>query len=346
MDHDRRSAACDLSRRRWLKFVAVSLIPIATSAAARGDEKLTPEGRLFVYTSNRGPEHANLNGLGVIDLKSGTWSKITAEGNPSARVSPDERYIAYFRAQPQNLAKTGVWLLELGVEHEPKRIFEFVGRAYWASDSKKLLISRIPQSAIANSEFETWRIDLNGENGERLPLEKTDHVIDWAPDGRSMLVSSSRDPEFSAGAPQNWPVEVVNIDGTARRKVIDGYPPSARFSLPSTPRFMPDGRNVIYLRHDSKSETSILETVGADGEGRKILIAAAEREYPLSFAVADDSKQLAVVFMTYDLSDNGKPDRQTFGTQLATLDIGGGNRRLVPSPHTIVFLLDWRSATP
>lgn len=334
-------------RRSLLLAIAVTVgcqtsMVSVSSLEAQEVRYAKPAGRLFVFTSSS-LDRDKLTGVGVVDLKSGMWSKVIDEGNPQTRVSPDGRFAASYLFNPQNPAETGVWLFDLRNEHEPKRVFETFGQARWSSDGKRLLITKIPLPP-ARLEFESWSIDVNGENRERLPFEKTDNVIDWAPDGRTVLISTYRDPKYAGSNPQYCPVEVMNVDGTGRRQVIEGYSPSDRGLIPTSPRIMPDGHRIMYTRYDPKAETYSLLVIGTDGKDPKVLIPSAKDEYPTSFCVAPDGKNLAVVFMKYELGKNGKPNRATAECQLAILDPQGQNRRDIPLPPSFAVLLDWRPA--
>jgi hypothetical protein len=142
----------------------------------------------------------------------------------------------------------------------------------------------------------------------------------------------------------DWPLEVVNVDGTERRRLRDSQPPTRAGLAHFAQRFVNNGLAVVYCQFDPQTETNGLWRVDVDGQNRACVVPAAKNESPFSCAVAPDGKHMAIVFMTFELGDDGKPEQRAAEQKLSILDVNGEHRREVPLVHNGFLLLDWRPA--
>jgi RNA polymerase sigma factor (sigma-70 family) len=86
--------------------------------------------------------------------------------------------------------------------------------------------------------FTTWRMNIDGTAGVRLPLGESDMVADWSPDGeRLLVVSEGRGPY----GPQHIDrLSLATPDGRRTRLLMEG-----RMFI--HPRFSPDGGRIAYV---------------------------------------------------------------------------------------------------
>jgi hypothetical protein len=335
-----------VSRRDWLGAAALGAATClafrdSTALGSCEDDLDQLDSRIFMATFNR-PPLTHLNGLGVLDLKSGTWSKLTEERPTGGRVSADGNLVAHVKIpESRNLDETSVWLFDVKEQKDLKCVFQTPGLPFWSSDSRRLLIQEFSRTSVT---LPAWLVALDGQKRERVPLEDTDHVLDWASDGQRILVASGRDQNLAARRVPNWPIEVVNVDGTRRRRLRDSQPETRGGLAQWQPKFLNNGLAVAYFQFDPKTETYGLWRVDVDGQNRACVLPAAKNESPFSCAVAPDGKHMAIAFMTFELGDDGKPDQRTAEDKLAILDVNGEHRREVPLVHNGLQLLDWRPA--
>jgi hypothetical protein len=241
---------------------------------------------------------------------------------------------------------------------EPRRVFDNRARDFgwgasrltiggWSPDSQSFLITAEKgwNKQADRFDYDTWRLDSDGGNRTLVPLAVTDLTQDFSPDGRQILVESLCDfDKPKSREPRDWVPPVANVAGsdTSRRtqlleseRIPGGRIFEARY------RYSTDGETVFYDRQDPRSPSKSLWSVGIgmDGLDRKCLIRANKVEYPDSFCVSPDGKQLAVVFRSREAGE--EPKR----SELSILDKDGRNRRVIPLPFVQFGVLDWRPLT-
>jgi Tol biopolymer transport system component len=327
-----------LTRRRWLELFAMGVCAAgyARTSVAAVDAVLDADAKGHIFTASLAGqrERPELRGIGLLDPATGTWQQIFDGGNPAARVSPDGRWIAHSKSSAED-AEKGIWLFDVTGERDPRRVFETTGRPMWASDNRRLLV-------CDGRAMQSWLVDVGGGKPELLPLPNTDLARDWSSDGKTILVSSRADPQFAGRNYTYWPTDIVGVDGTHRRRVVAGNDRTDGGRL-NPCRFTPDGTKVVYAQNDPKDDTMSLWRVGVDGTGRECLLAATDHDFPGNFCVSPDGSRMAVAFMTFERGDDGRPDFDTAGAELAIMDADGRNRRQVRLPHSsFYYLLDWR----
>lgn len=345
MDDTGRRTFSGLTRREWIGAAATSAFGVLAANqplhANCPKGETVADGTILTYTPNNHEDQAELIGLGVLDLKSGTWSKLTSDGSPVARLSPDGQTVAYAKfAPPGRPNADGVWLVYVNEKNEPTRVFEQVARPSWSADGRRLLVSRATQVGAIVTQIESWILDIERKQPERLPHLDADLVLAWSPNGQQVIVTSKRDPVFASKPSQYWPVELVNIDGSDRKRIVeDGMPGAGKY------RFSADGRTVLYTQFDEKNRPASLRSIGVDGTDRRCVFRAEDHESIESFCVSPDGKSLAVNFAKFVPSNDGEPDRQVRVERWAIVDMHGQPQHALTLPHTRAQLLDWRYAS-
>lgn len=341
------------SRRQLLRWVTAATTSVllctthVSSVWAEDDQTAPLAGRLFTYNPKRGGQADGLGGGGVLDLKTGTWSRISENINSLSRVSPNGSFVASpLPGLASDSKSRGVYVLDLDGERLPTRLADgnVVARG-WSSDGRWLLAVDANHKSGDAVAPETWRLNVDGKTRERLPLKETDWPDDWSPDGRRVLVTNraERGPNTDGGI-YVPPVEIVGIDGTGRNRIVEAAKAGNRISIVAgrTPRFTPDGQRVIYGVQSAKGLSASIWSVNIDGKDRKCLVPEGPDEYPDSFCVSPDGRHLAVVFVTEERGEVGQPVIQS--RELSIVAIDGTHRRRLPLPLDNFYVLDWRTA--
>jgi Tol biopolymer transport system component len=335
-----------LTRREWLALAAgAAVAPSWGPSVARGGEgpdQKAPAGRIFAFSQTRKREE--FSGTFEIDARSGTWRKVTDEGNAGARVSPDGRTLAYTKpARLSDAKQVGIWLCDTRDPGEPRRIWDVSGRPYWSADGRRLLVTTQPDPKVRN-RFQTWLIEADGSRQERTQIPETDWVFDWSGDDRGVLAASCRDEKGTDTSLTYWPVYLQNLDGTDARRLIDSHPPAQperpERGMSLTRRLSPDGRRVAYTQFERDRREYSLWLVGRDGTGRQCLIPADETSDVFAACWSPDGARLTMIVREFE-QDGGKR-KATGSSHLEIRDVDGTGRRTFDLPHQGLQVFDWR----
>jgi hypothetical protein len=190
-------------------------------------------------------------------------------------------------------------------------------------------------------------LDLGGGNPQPVALAETDVVVDWSRNGRRLLVAARpeggpNDLRFS-----NRPLEVMDLDGTGRRKVVEARPNIAAVRRDVMDRrFTPDGRAILDTVYDPKTLTASLSRIDIESGERTCLVAADENEFPYSFCYSQDGRHLAVVFERFARNDKGGIDDNSLENRLVVLDAEGKLQQTLKAPPALFVLLGWGAGQP
>lgn len=339
------------TRPAWCGSVVLILVTLANafprcaSVAYACDEIEPPEpaGQLFlnVFRAVTKGDATTIAGLGMLDLDSGKWSRFYDEPLPGARLSPDSRSIAY-----GSINGDGIFILDASRHPKPKRTIAFSGPLYgtgplfWSSDGRNLLCVQDPLPPRVPSRRRTVIVDINDRTIRTLPLPEAAIVQDWSPDGRNVLIAALDVPEKAAERWRPCPLDIVGIDGTGRRRILDdSVPRRARFD---ECQFSPDGRRVFYIKSDLVRKSRTLWTVDLDGIGPHCIIPE-QAEQVDEFRVSPDGKFFAVRLARLVRPENGPRANPIAISRLAIFDAKGELRKSIAFRSDGFVILGWRS---
>lgn len=316
------------TRRQWLHRALTSLcVSLARAAATPGndDPAQIPTGRLFLAVSNHTVQPQQPDGLIVLDLETGRTKRVFDRWIGNTRMSPDGRFVAYpnFKGEDK---EQGVWIIDVGKKTEPRRVFEKAGFVLWSRDSRRILVTGP----------ETWLVDLEEKKPERLKLRDTDWVLDWSADGTQLLVAIAVPAKNVAD--HNYAIEVVNFEGTVRRRIQE--PETEPFCFTLFHRFTPDARRVIFIRADGKFGSDLC-SISIEGKDRVRLIHGTTGDSPSEFCISPDGKCVAVSTRVWKRRADGTFDSSKAFLSLAIYDMNGHLQRPVALPVDGIRAFDW-----
>ncbi|HWE36643.1 MAG TPA: hypothetical protein VG406_08755 [Isosphaeraceae bacterium] len=334
-----------LSRREWLRLAAAGVL--GGGAAGAVEDKERPS-RLFIRTgpiSPRNRENEPFIGFFAVDPETAVWEKLTSKKSiaPWASVAPDGRIVAFCENFPAE--DNGVWVVDLAGDRPPKRILEervtVSGSPRWSADGKELVVCVDVGPRGEEARFQTYRLKADGAGKDELPIAETDLVLDWSPDGEWLLVASGRDQPGNYRYRPRWPVDLVKLDGTGRRRLVDGgmLTNSGRFAAP-------EGRSITYVQIVGEDLMKVRETglwmVDVDGRNRRRILSSRDEDAPANARWSPDGKHLAVRVIDALQRDADGNVANPLEYHLEIMDPDGSHRRRLDLPHSRPDLIDWR----
>ena len=139
----------------------------------------------------------------------------------------------------------------------------------------------------------------------------------WTPDGRFVLVSANRSPDWEY-QPRESEIYEVSVSDGATRALTDRRGPD------TSPRVSPDGRRIAYLGFDDREQgyqVTRLYVMNRDGSDNRVVTSAFDRDVEDITWSADGQS----LFFQYDEEGNTKVGRVTLdgGVRTLTGDVGG-----------------------
>lgn len=254
----------------WLIDVASGdETPLVAGEGSHGSPRWSPDGTRVAYVSSPADEGGEASPqLHVRWLDNGASAAITALPQPPETIawSPDGNRIAYTALVPAEGPKLGEAPEKPeGAEWaEPLQVFD---RITYRSDGRGYLKPGTRQIFL---------VDATGGAPRRLSSGAYDNgsTIEWSPDGRTLLFSANRRPDWEL-EPLGSEVHALDIASGQVRAL------TSRDGPDFGPQFSPDGRRIAYLGFDDRERAysqAGLYLMDADGSGVRRIAADLDRD--------------------------------------------------------------------
>jgi dipeptidyl aminopeptidase/acylaminoacyl peptidase len=328
------------------------------------DPQMSPDGRRIVYVRNSMDvmKDRRRSHLWLIDSDGGDHRPLTSgDGEFAPRWSPDGRRLAYAARDGDSVQLFVRWM-DTGVTTRLAQLLRAPGGISWSPDGTSIAFSmlvpekpeplaRMPEKPdgaewarpprvithlIYRSDGEGYLEEgysqlfvVPSEGGTPRQLTSGpfhhDGAPAWTPDGRFLLVSANRRPDWEHEPLDSEIYEVAVADG-AIRALTDRRGPD------TSPAVSPDGRSIAYLGFDDRYQgyqVTRLHLMNRDGSGARALTSSYDRDIEQPIWSRDGRR---VYFATSD-QGNGKigsvaVDRAGAADakpEILASDLGGGD---------------------
>ena len=138
-----------------------------------------------------------------------------------------------------------------------------------------------------------YKIDINGENLQRLTNQGDNHSHAWSPDGQSIAFNSHRNNSFD--------LYVIDADGKNLRQIKNLGEPT-----PISPAWSPDGKQIACVVHNNVNNMKEIYIMDTDGQNaRRVSPFGTQSYYP---AWSPDSKWIAYDAFVGEIADPRNPN--------------------------------------
>ena len=253
----------------WLIDVASGAqSPLVTGEGLHASPRWSPGGERLAYVSSGGGDGEGGPQLHVRWMDTGASAAITALAEPPETMawSPDGSRIAFTARVPAEGAKLGEGPDKPeGAEWaEPIQVFDrltyrFDGQGYLEPGTRQLFL-----------------VDAAGGAPRRLTSGEYDNgdTIEWSPDGRTILYSANRRPDWEL-EPLGSEIYALDTASGAVRALTNRNGPDFE------PEFSPDGRRIAYLGFNDEErayQQAELYLMNADGSDPRRIAAGLDRD--------------------------------------------------------------------
>jgi Tol biopolymer transport system component len=332
-----------MHRRDWLRGTLAAGLGVAAwgrASAAVGVGRAS--GTLYVHARDfLGRD--GLAGVFAINLADATWRQVAPGASPTARVSPDGRWLAYTSSGRPDEPERGLWLRPTDGDDEPRRISDLVGRPLWTDGGRSLIVSGSGSNPENNYgvPFETWRLGRDGGDARKLDLPEADLVVDVTADGRRLVVESHEAADTQTFFRPLW---LVGSDGKDRRRLLDDAIRAA------FPRLAPDGGSIVYYRFEGEpgKEELSLETLAVAPDAKPTRVVSEDDDLaPFNACWSPDGARLALMMFDRTRKPDGTKNDIIRGCKVAVCDASARALDVLPiAPASEpLWVLDWRGST-
>ena len=275
-------------------------MPLVAGTGSHSRPRWSPDGKRLAYVSSA---EGGASQLFVRWMDSGEAVRITGlpDSPSSIAWSPDGRHIAYTMFVPgEGMTLGSVPKKPDGAKWaEPIEIHSSVS---YRSDEEGYLKPGFSHIFLVSSDGGAPRQLSYGEFHDNGPLS-------WTPDGRSILFSGNRSPDWER-EPVNTEVHALDVASGQVRAL------TTRLGPDSDPVASPDGRLIAFTGFDDKRlgyHNSVLYVMNRDGSNRRALTESLDRSIEAPTWSADGR----ALFVSYD--DHGE-------TKVARVGLDGSVR--------------------
>jgi len=355
-----------------LSLVAVALshaqVPPASDAAASTTQAARPKqldtfrGMILLFGAQRlrdvPPASESAAGRsGVLAMRpDGTGLEVivepkTGEWIGAGRISPDGRRLA-FNANPAATKQSDIWLATL--DGQRQKLADNARVVAWSPDSTKLLCVR-----GGHNDWESFILDVETKQEQRLAIPKSDFVEDWSPDGKLLaVVQANADKVFKHPEKGTYPLRHLylwTIDQARPEPFTSG---TMQDNLHS--RFSPDAKRIAYDQRRYLEDRTLRHSImvrDTDAKGEKEIVHLDKlREaggyelfrYSASPCWSPDGKSLVSLVIRRKWEPTGGPDQEmvnktTMALLIASAEMGV-EEQIDLDEKGIVFVasVDWR----
>ncbi|MBI5056204.1 MAG: PD40 domain-containing protein [Nitrospirae bacterium] len=189
-------------------------------------------------------QNKKIQELNARPLTNYTKLKIEGERVTNARLSPDGRYLAVNRKDPHRHEEIVIVETATLKEAATVRRFPSDSNLSWSPDGQKLYFTQAELKNVYNLYQDIYSYDLAARSVSRITEKLRAKDVDVSPDGKQIA--------FVKVETGRQDISILEIASNGVNVIAD-----FQDSALSSPRWSPDGRFIVFARHNYSGQTSI-----------------------------------------------------------------------------------------